>query len=152
MVKHCAVFGCSTNGNLKTGITMFQFPNEKHTSTRRSWINFVKTTRKNFSVPTSYNGICALHFTADSFEDQYTHELKAMVGLRQRKLKKDAVPTLLTEKCEAALQRSWTTVKPAASCHRPSNTESTDTVTVSSPRGKRRLVRDVRKVNKRVAI
>ena len=105
MGKMCAVFGCGTNSCHKTGISTFAFPKEPP-SIRRAWINFVKTSRKNFSVPTSYNVICALHFTPCCFEDQFTADLRALSGYSRRGiLTKDAVPTLLTEKCEAAMKR-----------------------------------------------
>ena len=39
-------------------------------------------------------------------DDQFISELKAKVGLRSIvKLKKHAVPSIMTEKCEAALKR-----------------------------------------------
>jgi hypothetical protein len=134
MGKICAVFGCGTNSCHKTGISTFAFPKEP-ANIRRAWINFVKTSRKNFSVPTSYNVVCALHFTPCCFQDQFTADLRALSGYSRRGLlNKDAVPTLLTEKCEVAMHR-----KGGGGAGKSSTTARDVTVLTlnKTPRGKR---------------
>lgn len=103
MGRVCVVFGCGFLNFHKSGVSMYDFPSVD-SPYRRLWINFVKMTRQNFSSPAKCEGICGLHFTDDSFEDQYTHLLKQQAGLRcSRKLKVDAVPTILTEECITVL-------------------------------------------------
>ena len=59
-----------------------------------------------FAVLRSYNVIRALlHFTSSCFEANFTADLRAQVGYGRRRLNKDAVPALLTEKCESVSKR-----------------------------------------------
>ena len=95
--KFCAVFGCWTNSEHKAGIVHAPFKKSHRVFEELGKI-FVKTSRKNLSVPTSYIVICALHVIPSCFQDQFTTDLRAEAGYWRRKLNKDAVPALLTEK------------------------------------------------------
>ena len=106
MGKLCVVYGCHVTSTNKDSISTHSFPKEP-LQIRRAWINFVKTTRKDFDTPKAHNVICARHFTSDAFVDRYTAPLfEAKLGYRpKRKLKTDAVPSLITDECAAALHR-----------------------------------------------
>lgn len=53
--------------------------------------------RQNCSEPRVHHGICGLHFASDCFEDQHTHLFKQVDFQQHRKLKVDAVPSILTK-------------------------------------------------------
>ena len=137
----CAVFGCGIVDTNHYGISTFGFP--KNPNVHRAWVNFVKTTRKDFVLSPRYHAICAKHFTPECFEDQFTIALRIEAGYTiRRRLKADAVPTVLTDTCLAALNRE------RSKGGQDTSTESTTQSAVPpSVREKRVIKRDVMKVS-----
>ena len=139
MGRMCAVSGCGVSSSSNSGHSMHMFPPDG--SIRRQWIHFVKTTRLDFIAPTKHQGICGQHFETECFEDRFIIQLKEQAGIRpRRKLKPDAIPTILTEKCLAMLSEK----SPAACASRKRSLAASQTSV--SERDKRTKKRELLKV------
>ena len=102
MPTNCVVGGCSRTSDDKSA-SFYGFPSKtKHASRRNKWIQFVRSTRKDFTGPgTSHNNnvkICDAHFDDDAFmrRFQLTEGWRAEGKFSSkfaRKLVENAVPT-----------------------------------------------------------
>ena len=102
MLTHCVVGGCSRTSDDKSA-SFYGFPRKtKHASQRNKWIQFVRSTRKDFTGPgAAHNNnvkICDAHFDDDAFmrRFQLTESCWAEGKFSSkfaRKLVENAVPT-----------------------------------------------------------
>jgi hypothetical protein len=97
------VFGCGTDSCGKDSST-HEFPEDGR---RRQWIQFVQTTRKDFTGPTENSVVCGRHFATDCFANFAEVDYKKrFLGQRIRLvLFASAVPTIVPEECIAAAKR-----------------------------------------------
>ena len=81
-----------------TGLHKFREDNDSERKRRRLWIAFVRTKRAKWS-PTDASRICSQHFKADDFESPFI-EIPATAFVSRAVLKKDAVPSIHSQKAE----------------------------------------------------
>ena len=135
MVKRCVSAGCSKT--YRDGVSLYAFPRDP--SIRQQWVKQVQRTRAQWSGPTEHSVLCSPHFDDSCFEPDSA--LAAKMGLvKRRRLKPDAVPTVLERPAPGRLRSSgeagYTSVSAAGSSHK-SSASTLDTDTPSQPKRSR---------------
>jgi len=75
------------------GCSMHTFP--KNQALRRTWTNFVKMKRANWTGPTLHSALCSSHFSPDSFPFRVRFEMEQMGRMPKKvQINEDAVPTI----------------------------------------------------------
>ena len=102
MPNRCVAAGCSNVPDSSKSIGLHKFPedNDSEKKRRRLWIAFVRTKRAKWS-PTDTSRLCSRHFKADDFESPFI-TIPGTAFVSRAILKKDAVPTIHSQKAEAS--------------------------------------------------
>ncbi|KAL3854921.1 hypothetical protein ACJMK2_028654 [Sinanodonta woodiana] len=95
MVKRCIVGGCSNTK--REGVSLHSFPTNP--VSRNQWIKQIRTTRRDWTEPTSDRRdsqvVCSDHFKEDDFDPAF--KLKHSFGIRSsRRLLPNAVPCMFS--------------------------------------------------------
>ncbi len=92
MPASCIAGGCKNTR--KGGFSLHVFPKAPE-SIRRSWIQFVRTKRAKWTVPTENSLLCSAHFKPDDFDSTYLIMKQLMPDTKCTvKLKDGAVPSI----------------------------------------------------------
>ena len=131
MPERCVAAGCSRTP--KDNVSLHTFP--KQAELRRKWSKAVKANRADWSEPTGNSALCSMHFLSDCYEAETL--LKESMGLpvKRRKLKGDAVPTLLPKAVDV---KSGSLAWCRGSLHSPVAIPTTDSVDSSRPAFRKR--------------
>jgi len=106
MHYRCVAAGSSNvpDPSKSIGLHKFREDNESERNRRRLWIAFVRTKRAKWS-PTATSRICSQHFKADDFESPFI-TIPGTAFVSRAVLKKDAVPSIQSQKAEASNDNS----------------------------------------------
>ena len=100
MPNRCVAAGCSNVPDPSKSIGLHKFPedNDLEKKRRRLWVAFVRTKRAKWS-PTATSRLCSQHFKADDFESPFI-TIPGTTFVSRAVLKKDAIPTIHSDKAE----------------------------------------------------